>query len=261
MRLSNSRIQCFKSCRRKYQLKYIENVVPVQSAEALERGKSYHEKVEMLLSGKMFDFDDPKTDAMALAFQKHIMPKIGKVEAVEEWFERPIDGDRVIVGKCDGRLDSGRILEHKTTSQALDEAYVMGLQNDEQILTYMWAYGVNNILYTVCRTPTIRLKQNETDEEFRQRCFDWYSEDTEQKIGTINVYRSPEEIAEFAKDLEKMVAEIGLCTNYYRVPSHCMKWGRPCEYASICRNYDSQMEYVGFERRERYHEADGNGAE
>lgn len=258
MRLSNSGIQCFKSCRRAYELKYIEGVYPTASPEVLERGRGYHEKVEALLKGEEFEFDDPKTDAMAMAFQMYILPELGKVTAVEEWFEKLV-GDNIIVGRCDGRLENGMLLEHKTTSSALDEAYVMGLQNDEQILTYMWAYGVNNIVYTVCRTPTIRLKQNETDEEFRLRCLDWYSEDTEQKIGTINVYRSPEEVAEFAKDLQSMTEEIEHCHNYYRVPSHCMKWNRPCEYFSICRNYDPQMEYVGFERRERKNETGGNG--
>lgn len=252
MRLSNSRIQMFKSCRRKYQLKYVENVVPVQSAEALERGKSYHEKVEMLLMGKEFPFDDPKTDAMVLAFQKHILPKIGDVEAVEEWFERLLPNGNVLVGKCDGRLSNGKILEHKTTSADLDEAYIASLQNDEQILTYMWAYGVNEILYTVCKTPTIRQKQNEDEDAFRQRCLEWYDTDTDMKIGTINVFREADEIAEFAEDLEAISDEINNCHRFYRVPSHCMKWNRPCEYMGICRNFDPQMEYVGFERRKEY---------
>lgn len=252
MKLSNSGIQLFKSCRRAYELKYIEGVYPITSPEVLQRGSSYHEKLESVLKGEPFEFSDPKTDAMVLAFEKYVLPKLGKVEAVEEWFEKPV-GAHSIIGRCDGRLANGMILEHKTTSASLDEAYVAGLQNDEQILTYMWAYGVNNIVYTVCRTPTIRLKQNETEDEFRERCLDWYGEDTEQKIGTINVYRSPEEIAEFDESLKLMVDEIEHCHNYYRVPSHCMKWNRPCEYASICRNYDPQMEYVGFERRERYH--------
>lgn len=258
MKLSNSGIQLFKSCRRAYELKYVEGVYPLTSPEVLERGKGYHEKVEALLSGEGFEFDDPKTDAMAMAFQKYVMPKLGKVKAVEEWFEKPV-GEHTVIGRCDGILSDGTILEHKTTSYALDDAYIASLQNDEQILTYMWAYGVNDILYTVCKTPTIRLKQNETEDEFRQRCFDWYSEDTEQKIGTINVYRSPEEIAEFDEDLKLMAKEIEQCHNWYRVPSHCMKWGRPCEYASICRNYDPQMEYVGFERRERFNETGGTG--
>jgi hypothetical protein len=252
MRLSNSRIQCFKSCRRKYELKYVENIVPVQSAEALERGKSYHEKVEMILKGEEFTFDDPKTDAMALAFQKHIMPQIGKIEAVEEWFERPLPDGNVLCGKCDGRLADGKILEHKTTSADLDEAYIASLQNDEQILTYMWAYGVNEILYTVCKTPTIRIKKDESEDDFRQRCLEWYDTDTPLKIGTIDVFRMPDEIKEFGADLEAISDEINHCKRFYRVPSHCMKWGRPCEYMGICRNFDPQMEYIGFERRKEY---------
>lgn len=251
MRLSNSGIQLFKSCRRAYQLRYIEDVYPVTPADALTRGKNYHEKIECILKGEDFPFDDPKTDAMAIAFEKYVLPEIGTVEAVEEWFEKPV-GAHTIVGRCDGRLENGMLIEHKTTSSGLDEAYIAGLQNDEQILTYMWAYGINEMLYTVCMTPTIRLKKNETEDEFRQRCLDWYAEDTEHKIGLITVTRSPEEIAEFAEALELMVAEIDGCKNYYRTPSYCMKWGRMCEYASICRNYDPNLEYVAFEKRERF---------
>ena len=251
MRMSNSGIQCFKSCRRKYELKYVEEIVPIQSAEVLERGRSYHEKVEMLLRGEVFEFDDPKTDAMALAFRNYIMPQIGEVEAVEEWFHKDLPDGNTIVGRIDGKLKNGTLIEHKTTSGELDEAYIAGLQNDEQILTYMWAYGVNNITYTVCKTPTIRQKKDESEDDFRMRCLEWYDTDTSLKVGFIDVYRSPEEIAEFDNDIQKMSREITNCQYYYRVPSHCMKWNRPCEYMAICRNYDPKMEYAGFERRER----------
>jgi transcriptional regulator with XRE-family HTH domain len=53
-------------------------------------------------------------------------------------------------------------------------------------------------------------------------------------------------------DLEAISDEINHCKRFYRVPSHCMKWGRPCEYMGICRNFDPQMEYIGFERRKEY---------
>lgn len=230
-------------------MRYVEGVFPSTTAAPLERGRGYHSKIECLLRDESFEFDNPKIDAMAMAFDVYVRPELGDVEKVEEWFEKPLKNGTVIVGRCDGIKSDGTIVEHKTTSGNIDEAYIAGLQNDEQILTYMWAYGVNKMLYTVCKTPTIRQKKDETEDEFRERCIDWYAENTGDKIAMIEVYRSPEEIAEFERELNAIAEEIESAKLFYRVPSHCSKWGRMCEYASICRNYDPQMTYVGFERR------------
>ena len=250
IKLSNSAIQTFKSCRRAYELRYVMGVTPITTADALQRGRGSHSKIEAILKGESYDFTDPKIDAMSAAFLGHIAPRLPEVKAVEEWFEKPLPNSNIIVGRCDGILPDGRILEHKTTSAQLDEAYIAGLQNDEQILTYMWAYGVNRIVYTVCKTPTIRQKAGETDEEFYLRCCAWYTEDTARKVGIVDVERSEAEIQEFEQELCAITQEIENAHLYYRCPSNCMKWGRPCEYFSICRNYDPQMTYVGFERRQ-----------
>ena len=256
IRLSNSAIQLFKSCRRAYELKYVMGVIPMTSADALERGKSYHEKVEAYLHDEGFEFDNPKVDAMVIGgFASHIAPSLGNVTRVEEWFEKPLPNGNVIVGRCDGILPDSRILEHKTTSMPIDEAYIAGLQNDEQILTYLWAYGVNDIVYTVCKTPTIRQKQNETGEEYYLRCCAWYAEDTASKVGTIDVYRSDAEIKEFEQELCDISEEIEKTSLFYRCPGNCMKWGRQCEYFPICRNYDPRIVYVNFkQRKEKQHE-------
>lgn len=251
MKLSNSAIQAFKSCRRAYELRYVEGLFPSTTADALERGRGYHGRVESILKNETFEMDNPKLDAMAIAFMTHVLPVLDEagVENVEEWFEKPLENGNVIVGRCDAKLSDGRIVEHKTTSGSIDEAYIAGLQNDEQILTYMWAYGVNDIVYTVCKVPTIRQKRDETDEEFYLRCCAWYTEDTESKIAIIEVHRSKEEIEEFEKELNGIAHEIENAKLFYRVPANCMKWGRPCEYMPVCRNYDPKLEYIGFERR------------
>lgn len=251
IKLSNTAIQQFKSCRRAYELRYVEGLVPSIAPDALERGRGYHSKVEAILKGETYDFTDPKIDAMSAAFLAHVAPILPPVKAVEDWFEKPLPNGNVIVGRADGVLPDGRILEHKTTSAQLDDAYIMGLQNDEQILTYMWAYGMNKILYTVCKTPTIRQKINETDEEFYLRCCAWYAEDTAHKVGTIEVERNPQEIAEFEQELCRITEEIEKASFFYRCPSNCMKWGRPCEYFNVCRNYDPSVTYIGFERRQK----------
>lgn len=251
IKLSNSAIQTFKNCRRAYELRYVMGVLPVTSADPLERGRNYHEKIESVLKGGTFEPSDPKIDAMVVGgFMAHILPDLGEVRAVEEWFEKPLPNGNVVIGRVDGILPDGRIVEHKTTSANLDEAYIAGLQNDEQILTYMWAYDVNDIVYTVCKTPTIRQKKDETDEDFYLRCCAWYAEDTESKVGIVEVHRSPEEIAEFENDLCSMTEEIEKAHFFYRCPGNCMKWGRQCEYFSICRNYDPSLTYIGFRKRD-----------
>lgn len=251
IKVSNSSIQMFKSCRRAYELKYIEGITPIAPADALERGRSYHSKVEEVLKGGFPELTDPKIDAMVTAFMCHIAGKIPGAKCVEEWFEKPLSNGNIIVGRCDGILEDGRILEHKTTSGMLDEAYIAGLQNDEQILTYMWAYGVNKMIYTVCKTPTLRQGKNESDDEYYLRCCDWYSEDTDRKVGIVEVERSVDEIAQFEQELCAITEEMEKASLFYRCPSNCMKWGRPCEYFQICRNYDPKMDYIGFERREK----------
>lgn len=254
MKLSHSAIQCFKSCRRMYELKYIYGMEPIATSDSIERGLTYHELLENLLNGDPRPIDsceNPKVRAMAVAFMRYIQPQIKKVEAVEDWFEFEINDNCSIIGRLDGRTTDGCVIEHKTTSGAIDGVYLQRLELDEQIPTYMIACGTTTIIYTVCQSPTIRQKRNETDEEFFQRCVDWYEEDTEKKIAVFYLSRSKSELQEFKQELDAISNEIANCKNFYRNPNHCMKWGRLCEYAPICKYYNPEEEYVQFRRRNR----------
>ena len=46
MKLSASLVKTYKMCRRKYELKYLEELEPVGKSQALEDGSSYHECLE-----------------------------------------------------------------------------------------------------------------------------------------------------------------------------------------------------------------------
>ena len=249
MSASYSRLQTYKSCRRLYELKYVYNVRSTERIEALERGTSYHEKVAEVLRGKDFEHDDPKTSAMAEAFRKYILPELKPVMQ-EEWFEyKTVFGDE-FVGRIDARNADGAIIEHKTTSGEINEEYWYTREFDEQLMSYMYAYGTNKAYYTVCRTPTIRLKKDESDEEFFERCLEWYETDTESKIAMRVICHTDAEIKEFAKEQALTIREMNECKLFYRNQSYCSKWGRWCEYAPICRHYDPNQVYVGFEKAE-----------
>lgn len=251
MRVSISRVRLFKSCRRAYELKYIEGLEPVETASALETGKSYHSKIEELYkTGSFDDSDFSKTSAMAKAYEMYVYPKF-KVRAVEEWFTYGLPNGHSVVGRVDGVAENGYLVEHKTTSSNLDE-YEYSLEWDEQIPCYMLAYGTNRMMYTIIQKPTIRQKKSESDEEFYQRMVDWYAEDTDSKIRCIEVARSDEFLEEFRDSLTQMCDEMERAETkgiFYKNPAYCHHWNRLCEYAQICNNYDRDMEYVNFERR------------
>lgn len=249
MRASNSAIQCFKSCRRKYWLNYVEGLEYTKPIDSLERGKSYHLKIEELYKDGFFTPDDNiKTNAMAMAYQKYIYPKF-PVQAVEEWFNKKV-GSHTIIGRIDGKTPDGELVEHKTTSSSINEAYFYNLSFDEQILTYMLANDTNGIYYTVCQTPTIRQKKNESEEEFQKRCVEWFDEDTDSKIRVVYITRQSEEIKEFESATLRILDEIENCDFFYRNPGNCMRFNRMCEYAPVCLNYDPKAEYVDFSKRE-----------
>lgn len=265
---SNSAIQTFKACRRLYELKYIHKLEPVQPAEALNRGSSYHKGVELLLR-EWIDYHDaepngitdPKISAMVFAFNKYIIPKLCELNAkpvdVEAWFEYSTPSGHKVVGRIDGLMSENRIIEHKTTSGLINGSYFQRLEMDEQIPTYMLAKNATEILYTVCCVPTLRRKKGETDGEFEKRLIDWYDEDTDSKISVCQIVKSPEELDKFRIEQDAILTEMENCKLFYRNPNHCMRWGRLCEYASVCMDYDPNKEYIQFKRREDHYDKGG----
>jgi len=248
---SISQIKLFKACRRAWQFRYIEKLEPVETAESLETGKSYHAYLEMLENGEELPDDDfSKAAAMAKAYEKYILPQF-HVVAAEKELEKQI-GDHVLHGFVDGLSDDGFIVEHKTTSADISEGgeYEYNLLWDEQVLAYMSLSGRRKVHYTVCRKPTIRLKKDETEEEFYDRMVAWYDDDTENKIRVFTVERTDAEVAEFEKEFEAICDEMVAAGNCYRNTCHCNAWGRRCEYSSICLNYDPSQDYIEFRRRE-----------
>ena len=250
MRISISQVKLFKACRRAYELRYIERMFPVEEAEPLTVGKSFHSKIEDLYNTGSYEKEPDKQTAMVMAFEKYIYPKIKLVDA-EKWFESDLDENNSLLGRVDGISEDGRIVEYKTTSATSIDEYEYDLQWDEQLLAYMYLTGVNKAHYAVIRKPTIRQKKSETEEEFFERMVDWYDEDTYEKIRLLDVRRSAEEVQEFINGLKRLINEMQTNDNFYKNTSYCWKWGRRCEYESICRHFDPNETYIGFERREK----------
>lgn len=249
MRASISQIKMFKACRRAWDFRYREGLYPVQEADALETGHSYHAYLEAMENGESIDVDYSKACAMAKAYEKYIMPQIDVVVAEVE-YEKQI-GAHILHGFVDGIALDGSIVEHKTTSRDIAEGgeYEYNLLWDEQVLAYMSLTGQRKVYYTVCKKPTIRIKKDESEEEFYNRMLAWYDEDTNNKIRLFVVERTDAEVRQFEQDFERICAQMQEA-EIYRNTCHCMQYGRRCEYASICLNYDPSQEYINFIKKE-----------
>ena len=249
--VSISRVKLFKACRRAYELKYIYGLEPVQKAVSLETGLTYHKKIELLYKGEDIDSSDlSRESAMALAYKKYVYPRF-RMQSVEDWFEYKLPNGDKLIGRTDGITANGELVEHKTTSSEITEDYEYGLQWDEQIPAYMLATNTRRVWYTVCRKPTIRQKKDESDQEFFDRMVAWYDEDTESKIRLLRLECTDDEINEFSIELRKMIYEMDHCDHFYKNCSYCTKWGRRCEYSSICLHYDPNQEYIEFKKKEK----------
>lgn len=254
MRLSISKIKCFKSCRRMYELKYVEGLEPVQKADALELGSNYHKLLEELNNGVFLEGNPDYADdfskemAMAIAYERYIFPHF-RVNAAEKWVTYDLGDGDTMVGIVDAIADDGHVVEHKTTSMEITERYEYDLLWDEQILAYMLMTGNRKVWYTICRKPTIRQTKNETEEEFFHRMLDWFDVDTDKKIRLLEIERTDEEVEEFRKSLGVIKAtmqEAEMDKNFYKNTCHCNMWGRRCEYSSICLHYDPNQDYIEF---------------
>ena len=230
----------------------MENLEPIQKAEALETGSNYHSLLEELNKTGSFESDYSKESAMATAYKKYIYPHF-KVTEAEKYVEYDLGNGDTLIGYVDGVTDNGYIVEHKTTGMDITEQYEYNLLWDEQILAYMLMTGMRKVWYTVCRKPTIRIKKNESEEEFFERMVAWYDEDTDSKIRLLEIERTDEEVEQFRQDLEVIKATIQEAVqdkNFYKNTCHCNMYGRRCEYSSICLNYQPNAEYIDFYRKE-----------
>ncbi len=249
---SISGIKLFKACRRAYELKYIYGLEPVAVADSLETGISYHSMIEQLYKeGDFLNVEEEysKEQAMAVAYKKYIYPHF-KVKSVENWVEYRLPYGDKLIGRVDGIAEDGSIVEHKTTSMEITEEYEYSLLWDEQLLAYMLATGTHDAWYTICRKPTIRQKKDETEEEIFHRMVKWYDDDTQSKIRLLRLHRTDKEIRAFESDLRGIILEMKQTSFFYKNCAYCNKWGRRCEYSSICLNYDPNQEYIEFKRRE-----------
>lgn len=168
-----------------------------------------------------------------------------------------------LAGKIDGivRLPDGRlaVLEYKTAGEDIgtDSEYWLRLRCDPQISQYVLAaravgHDVATVLYDVTRKPTIRLRKNESSEEYAARLLADIGERPDYYFARREVPRLEDELAEFQLELWQQA-------NQLRESQRRNRWFRNiskmtcgyCQFAPLCLNsvnVNPDVPPPGFER-------------
>ena len=193
--LTTSQVKCFKQCRKRYELEYVECLKPIETPKALQIGTLFHLGLELVQSGMEMDIVlremqlEAETDAvlrgvdvnyfdlytaqeMVRAWERQSNWRTWKVLEVEKTFEVSTGYAKRLKGKIDGIIlhpQTGKpyLQEHKTTSQ-WGENYLQSLLWDEQPTNYLYAFEqlrkqgeidlppADGIFYDITEKPTIK---------------------------------------------------------------------------------------------------------
>jgi hypothetical protein len=252
----------------KFKLHYLDGLVRDKDTDALRMGGIWHKAREVLNTGgsldeaidvinnaysvtpEWIDSDAWQVEACKLrcgiAVVSELMPerKVIASEQMQQDIIGGVDFKGIIdcIVEMDGKL---YIEEYKTTSSDVSPGseYWDILTIDTQCVGYVallkaMGYDIHGIIYDVWRKPALRLKKNETIDEYNNRIYNTMLEENEKYYARkpITILRSDEE--RFVNTLGKIDSlrrEMELHNLWYHNEMACKTFGR-CEYLAICSN-------------------------
>lgn len=187
-----------------------------------------------------------------------------EVLAAERPFEIPLTNPDtgkpsrafLLAGKIDAivRLPDGRlaVLEYKTAGEDIssDSEYWLRLRCDGQISLYVIAaralgFDVATVLYDVTRKPTIRLRQNESPQQYGQRLLDDIATRPDFYYARREIPRLEHDLAEFRAEVWQQAQQLlEIRRRADRLDDPSRAWFRNagrwtcgwCDFAQLCLN-------------------------
>lgn len=236
----------FRNCRKACELRYIQNITPIDKNSNLAFGSIIHKCLEDWYSGVPSDqimdqidrnfpnrlFDEKEhagwhlARAMMLAYIDKYATKDFTPIALEKEFSVPIVNPKTraksrtfnLSGKVDGIVrmnETGNyfLLEHKTAS-ILDSNYLEKLWTDMQITLYSrfvekaLGYHITGVIYNVLVKAKLQQGKGETESEFQTRLAELIAKS---KTGKSSAKRKmPETDDEFAERLRLKYLDDGM---------------------------------------------------
>lgn len=248
MQVSHSQLACFRRCPREHHYRYVDRVEPVTVAEVLTTGKAIHAAMGAWHRGEASEpwtmLEKPLERALMRGYVSRWVNAPLQMLRTDVPFTVEIGGVQV-VGELDGiaRTSDGEvvIVEHKTTSEdiAPGSAYWRRVIHvDAQVSTYLYAskvlgLGAERIVYDVARKPALRGKKSETDADLEVRALDDIAARPEHYYSRALVTRLEDDHRAHERDVSGVV-RLMLAGESCRNTDSCFKFGRECDFFSVC---------------------------
>jgi len=252
----------------KFRLNYVDGLVRDKDTDSQRMGKVWHKAREALNKGGTIDdayaaintayaarpdwIDDEAWQVEAcklrcgISLVSETVPD-RKIIATEQETTGMVGGINFIgiidcIVEVDGKL---YIEEYKTTKSDVSPGseYWEILTMDTQCVGYVTllkslGYDIHGIIYDVWRKPLLRLKKNETLEEYNERVYTTMWEEAEKYYARkpITILESDEKrFANTLSKIDNLRSYSQLHNLWYHNEMACKSFGR-CEYLPICTN-------------------------
>ncbi len=253
MSLSQSAIQTWFSCPRKWKYTYVDSVESIQPPSKEQRfGIGFHKLLEQHWLSQPEDWTaveleagEKSSAAALLAKYKELYPVPAEVLGAEVPWRVPGIGHGIFDAVYrDG--DTVTVVEHKTTKSDFTSEwgvpYWDKVRTDWQVGIYQLAardvYGTSNVqvLYDVIRVPQLRQKKNEDTAGLRQRIALDIEDHTDAYFGQGLVKWSDAALQELRSDLSDVSMAVAVATESGRYPRSrkCYEYQRECEWHPVC---------------------------
>ena len=219
--------------------KYFKKFTPENQTEQDEFDKIYTIAQAMLLGY----FDRYNTDHGYLFVEKKLRCSFNRVR---------------LVGTPDGIFkDNGHWLQEEKTTSRLEEDYVTKLPLDFQVTFYFYLVQkslhkkFNGIDYRITRTPSIRLKQKQTKEQYLNELSMEYKNCPDFYYVNERLYRSDNDLKIFEEELGKIIKDLTNCyktNSWYRNTTVCKKIN--CWFEKYCADMTQENLDTFYKKRD-----------
>lgn len=254
MEVTNSSIQTYQTCQRKYHYAYNLLLKPKIENKNFLVGTKIHKQLENYYADGSLALKVPENKEEAIisgalnAYSKKYSRDEFKNYIGERVFTIEIPGTPVAVkGRKDAIVTLNEetvLLEYKTTSKDL-EAFKEQVDLDPQPLMYAWAHFMehhevlNGVLYRVVRKPLIRLKKDETEDQFYQRIIAEYETNPDKYLYTFKKYITLDELKLFQGEIAVLIAQMEQIRAIWpRNMASCFNYNSMCPYYPLCQKRD-----------------------